>query len=524
MHKRWLQPVRWMSALLLSCGLLLSGAALAQTEVVMAWKADANSLDAHDTAGHQSIAIVRHIHDGLVQFDENMNIQPQLATSWETSADGRVWTFHLREGVRFHDGTPFDAEAVKFNVDRVRSEVDEYTGRPLIQRAVLNMVTDVRVIDPLTVELETAEPFGPLLASLAHMGGGSIISPTALESRREEYASNPVGTGPYIFERWLRGDRIELSKNPDYWGDPELHARRPNRIIIRAIPEDGARIAALESGEVHLITEVPLHEVSRLEGNEDINVVSRPTMMVLYFGMNHQKPPFDNLLVRRALNHAIDREAIVQALYRGQARVADSIAGQGALWYSPSMTYEYDPELARELLAEAGLPSGFRTTMLVSTGRYLLDNEFLAVTVQQFAQIGVDVTLEHVEWATHTAVLSLPAAEADHDMWLRAWSPGTGETSYTLRSVAHSAQMDGGWNWANYSNPEVDRLIAEGMSTLDVDEAGAFYAEAQRILMEDALWVPLWSPNTVVAMDADLQGVLVFPNEPVLIRDAWLDN
>jgi peptide/nickel transport system substrate-binding protein len=489
-------------------------------QIVLVWKADANTLDSHDTAGHHSGSDAYHIHEGLVTFDEQMKVHPMLAESWETK-DGQTWTFKLRKGVKFHDGTPFNAEAVKYSFDRIRADRDPYLKKALKMRALSKVLKEVKVIDDNTVQLITKYPFGPLIYTLGHKSF-SVIGPTAREKYKADYGNHPVGTGPYKFVSWRKGDRIILERYDEYWGNKIEPINRPKRVVIRAIPEDAARVMALETGEVDVITFVPIYEIDRLNKDPRFVVREIPSMTVIYFGMNHMIKPFNDVRVRRALNYAVDKKSIAQHIFKGHAKVPNSVTSPTAVWHAPGVTYPYNPAKAKKLLAEAGYPNGFKTRMLVHLGKYNMDREFVEFARKNLSDVGVDVELQQVEWATHTATLSAPPDKKDYDMWLRAWSPGTGESSYTLRATMHTDAIQGGWNWMVYKNPEVNRLIDQGLVEPDFDKAGKLFAKVQRIVTEDAVWIPLVVPNSIVAIRKDVHNVKIFPNEPVYVKDSYI--
>ncbi len=281
--------------------------------VVIAWGTDAVRLDPADMTDNPSETVLRHIMDGLVEFDEELNINPCLAKSWEISEDGTVYTFYLREGIKFHDGTPFNAEAVAFNFNRI---ITQNLRRTALFKPYIESVT---AVDEYVVVFKLFAPFGAFLHHLSH-GAALIQSPTAVNTWGAEVGKHPVGTGPFKFVEWVPGDHITLEANPEYWkGRPYL-----DRIIFQVVPEAATRVFRIESGEAHVATRIPPTEVPRLQANPNIEVMVRQTLRVIYIGMNNQKPPFTDVRVRQAVNYAIDKELLCQSILGGYADPADS--------------------------------------------------------------------------------------------------------------------------------------------------------------------------------------------------------
>ena len=283
-----------------------------------------------------------------------MEFVPALATEWSTSEDGRTWTFRLREGVKFHDGADFNAEAVKYNFERI---LDPEIGSP--RRSMIEMVEKVEVVDEYTVAITTKTPFGPFLAQISSYNLG-MLSPTTAGERGKGYAQNPAGTGPFKLKAWEPGDTLIFEANQDYWGGkPAI-----DELVFRVVPEDSTRIMLLKSGDVDAIAGVPAFEVETLKGDQNVVLISLPGFRTIYVGMNCQQKPFDDPRVRQAVNYAIDRQAIVDHLLRGVATVGvgpESTSIPGSVKDLPP--YGRDVEKAKALLAEAGYPDGFSTVM-----------------------------------------------------------------------------------------------------------------------------------------------------------------
>lgn len=467
--------------------------------------------------------IFRHIYDGLLIFDEKLEPHPNLAQSWKVSADGREWTFKLRPGVKFQDGSPFDAFAAKFHFERILSQQSSSI------KSLFTNVTEIAVPDQYTIVFRTRAPFGPLLNYLAH-GGAGIVSKTAVGKWGQDFPVHPVGTGPYRLQDYAAGERVVLARNDGFWGG------RPcfDRIVFRVIPEDGARAAALETGELDTMVPVPVNSVARLRQQKNLVIDSRPVITMMYIGFNLSKEPFTDLRVRQALSMAIDRKGIVDKILDGFATVADSPMAKGTFGYSPSPTYQYDPAKAKALLAEAGWTAG-PGGVLQKNGRplkfvlwtpqdlYLKDVAVAQAAQAEMRAVGADVDLRTVEAANWFTTLKVPAGQAPYDMFMWSLTPTTGDGYQQLNELSRSdpdtSKPPLAWNLTHYVNPKVDELINAAASTVDQNKRKAALKEAQRIIMADAPLVFLYSLNFVVGYKSNLTGVRLLPNRFVDFRE-----
>jgi ABC-type transport system substrate-binding protein len=308
---------------------------------------------------------VNAMYDGLVHWNTKMEAVPALATSWEPSPDGKVWTFKLREGVKFHDGTPFNAQAVKATVDHMMDK-----DSPSPRRASYTLIQEIQTPDDHTVRFVTDPPtpdFPFLMADQAV----KIVSPTALQKFGKDFGRNPVGTGPYAFEEWVPNDHVSAVINPDYWG-PKPQVRR---FVYRPIPEAAGRVIALKTGEADIVMNLPAADFESLRQDSNVVTQATPGLTVVQVEPRMSKPPFDDARVRIALNQAVDKDAIIANVMRGLARPLNtpSIPGLwGTFEFEP---FAYDPARARQLLAEAGHPNGFEVTVYYISGRWAGDDQ-----------------------------------------------------------------------------------------------------------------------------------------------------
>src|SRR5690606_35634379 len=329
-------------------------------DLVYVTPADAPTLDPHGVNDTASNNATSQIFERLTDFDKDGNIVPLLATEFN-AVDDTTWEFKLREGVKFHDGTDFNAEAVKASLDRI---LDPEFASPKI--VVVNMISEVEVVDEYTVHIKTEKPFAPLPAHLAH-NAGSIIAPSAIEEENnggKKVTENPIGTGPFKLEKWNTGDSIEFVKFEDYWGEKA----KADTLTFKVVPDQSTRVAMIETGEAHALL-LGSSDVKRVEAMQGVELDRVSSTRMDYLGFNMQKEPFDNEKVRQAIAMAVNKEDIVDGILDGQGLAAIGPLAPTVVGNSQELEpLEHDVEEAKKLLAEAGFPDGFKTTLQVNTG------------------------------------------------------------------------------------------------------------------------------------------------------------
>ncbi len=489
-------------------------------DLVYAEPAVINLLDSIDPRGYpNAYEAVYLLYDQLVRFDENLLIEPELATEWSVSDDGLTWTFTLRDDVTFHDGTPFNAEAVRFHIERVQ---DPEWASP--NKALWDHIVGVEVVDEFTIALSTAEPFGPMLNYLAH-GSGGIASPAAVEQFGKDFVENPVGTGPYKLESFTPGIELVVAANEAYWnGRPAL-----DRIIFRQVTEPSARVAMLETGEADIIAEVPPEEVERLDAIEGIDVVQRPGLRTFFAAFSFDTPALQDLGVRQALNYAVDKQAIVDAIFLGLATPLDSPVSASMAGHAGQEPYNYDPERASQLLADAGWSDSDGDGVVDKEGeplqlRFLISNEYpkaqeVAEAVQQYlAEVGVGVELWQVDAASVRTYQKVARADKEYDIANWAFNASNGDISYHLESMWVSNPDDAAppyvWNLGWYNNPELDELITStklGPTAVDPTLRAEALAQAQEIIWNDATHLWLYVPSLLAGKQSNVEGLVVLP-------------
>ena len=495
------------------CAPLASFASDDGKTLVFAIGAEPIKLDPPNQTDNPSEMVIRTIYDGLVDFGPNMEIVPRVAKSWDISKDGLTYTFHLRKGVKFHDGTPLNAEAVVFSVSR-NLDPDHRTRRT---KLYLPFIESIKAADEYTVVMKLKNPFGAILAHFAH-AAGSIVSPAAVKKYGDKLAVNPVGCGPYKFKEWVPGDRIVLVANKDYWGPkPKLE-----KVVFKPVPEAGSRVVMLETGEADLVYPVPIIEVDRLNASKVAKVESSPTARAMYAGMNIYKKPFNDVRVRQAINYAINKKSIVKNILKGMASPSKSMMGSLVWGYTPSGYYDYDPKKAKKLLAEAGYPNGFEISFWTPEGRYPMDAQISEAVVGMLNKVGIKAKLRKWEWASYLKNLRKKPEEAKYDMFYIGWSPSTGDADWALRPLfATDMWAPEGNNRQYYSSKKVDEGLLKGMKTADPEKRKAVYAEVQKELVKDAAWGMLVDMVQSVGMVPTLMGVESSPLEFVLVRNAY---
>lgn len=439
----------------------------------VAMGADPVTFDLHATNDQPTSQVSRQIYDTLIVQGEDLELYPGLAESWE-ALDDTTWQLNLREGVQWHNGDPFTAADVVWTVER-------FVSLPAQSAYLLDGIMEsIEAIDDHTVVLSLQFPFAPILAHLSH-SSLAIMNQAAVEAAGEDYGTqSAIGTGPFMFDSWQVGDRVVVVRNDNWWGGTV----KPERVVFRPITDSTVRGLEVESGGVDIAYTLSPTAARAAERNADVNLAAVRTLSTSYIGFNAEKAPFDNKLVRQAINHAIDMDLIVDVVYTGQGSRATSPISSDVFGADPNMEpYTYDPELAKELLAEAGFADGFSTTLWTNENTQRI--EIAQIVQAELAEIGIDVDVEIVEWGTYLD----ETAAGLHDMFILGWVTVTGDADYGLYSLFHSSQVGAAGNRTFYRNPEVDALLDAARVETDPDARVAMYHEVQHMIQEDAPWI-----------------------------------
>ncbi len=466
--------------------------------LTVATTADAVSLTTHATNDQPSARVMKQIYDTLIVQTEELELEPGLAESW-TQIDELTWEFNIRPGVVFHNGDPLTAADVAFTLNSLRNPEIAAPGA-----FILGFVEDVVVVDDLTVRVLTSAPFAPILAHLSHTAT-SVLNERVVTEAGEDYGTEVVvGTGPFRFVSWEIASQIVLERNPDWWGGEVL----PERVVFRPIVEPSVRAIEVEAGAVDIAygLELSPRDAMRARANPDLTMAETPTLSTTYVGFNAQKAPFDDVRVRQAINHAVDVEPMIDAILEGfgtaaRGPISDMVFGAN-LDLEP---YEYDPELARELLAEAGYPDGF--SAMVWTNENPIRIQIAEIMQAQLAEVGINVDVQVLEWSTYLA----DTAAGAHDMFILGWVSVTGDADYGLYALFHSTQFGTAGNRTFWSHPRVDELLDLGRTEADPQVREAYYFEAQEIIAEEAPWVFLYLLLEVNALQNNVTGFVPHP-------------
>lgn len=481
----------------------LGAPALAQTPpgvLVVGQIAEPKSLDPAAVTAVNDFRILVNLYEGLLKYRPGtLEVAPGLAESWEVSEDGTVYTFKLRPGVTFHDGTPLNAEAVKFNFDRMLDDTHPFhdTG-PFPLSFFFSAVQSTEAVDELTVKFTLNEPYAPFLSNLAYPTG-LIVSPAAVEQFGADFGRNPAGTGPFRFAEWRSNEAVVIEKNPDYWGEPA----GTDAVVFRPITDANTRVAEMLAGGIDMMVEVPPTALSEFQG-EGFRVVEQAGPHLWFLILNAKEGPFADKRVRQAANYAINKEAIVNDVLEGTADVAAGPTPPAFAWaYDDTLApYPYDPEKAKALLEEAGVAPGTKLTFYVTEGGSgMLDPIPMGTAIQaDLNAVGFDTTIETYEWNTFLGEVN-PGLEGKADMAEMAWMTNDPDTLPFLALRTEAWPDAGGFNSGYYSNPEVDRLLEEARVATDQGKRAALYKEMQAIVQEDAPWVFVanWKQNAVTS-------------------------
>jgi peptide/nickel transport system substrate-binding protein len=491
--------------------------------VVVGRPADALSLDPARATDNESGEVCEQIYESLLRYRPgSTRIEPGLAERWEMSADGRQWTFHLRKGVRFHDGTRLDAHAVMFSLERQRDASHPYhrPDKTRLEFSYVEMLKNIRkveAVDPLTVRITIDRNYAPFEANMA-MVAVAIVSPSALMAWREEYYLHPVGTGPFRFSEWKDG-RIVLERNDDYWDKPPAI----DRLVFRAIPDGRQRLIELESGAIDVAYSILPGELQFVDLHPDLQLYRAAANNVAYLAMNLTHPPFDDARVRRAVNFAINKDPIVKLAYQGMATPATGPLPPTQWGYHPVDAYRYDPHRASELLKDAAADGHFdpyrvHKLYVPSTPRpYLPDPESVARVIQaNLKAVGIETELVVQGIKAHVESLQ----NGEHDLALFGWVGDNGDPDNFLYLLLDqdNATEGAARNVAFYRDPELHELLMAAQQSTSRAHREEIYQRAQERIAAQAPWVPLAHSQVSVAARVDVGGIVVNPSTHVDFR------
>ncbi|MEQ9912322.1 glutathione ABC transporter substrate-binding protein GsiB [Pectobacterium polaris] len=504
---------RWLVAAGVTAAMAASPVWAAK-DAVIAVGSTFTSLDPYDANDSLSQTVAKSFYQGLFGFDKDMKLVNVLADSYDVSPDGLTYTVKLHPGVKFHDGSAFNAAAVKVNLDRASNPDNR-----LKRYNLFKMIDKTEVVDDLTVKITLKTPFSAFVNNLAHPAA-VMISPAALKQYGKEIGFHPVGTGPYRFVAWNQTDFVKVEKFNGYWkaGLPKLDS-----ITWRPVVDNNTRAALLQTGEAQFAYPIPFEQAKVLEKNDKLALVASPSILHRYISMNVTQKPFDNPKVREALNYAINKEALIKVAFSGYATPAEGPLPSSIDYSVKYHPWPYDPAKARELLKEAGYPDGFTTT-LWSSHNHSTAQKVLQFTQQQLAQVGVKVQVTAMDAGQRAAeVEGKNVKETGVRLFYTGWSASTGEADWALSPLFATASWPPAqFNTAFYSNPQVDADLANALKTTDRTEKQKLYKDAQDKIWADAPWIFLATERLVSANSKKLTGFYVMPDTLFSFEDADL--
>ncbi|WP_066318891.1 ABC transporter substrate-binding protein [Bacillus sp. FJAT-29814] len=481
--------------------------------------ADSYAMDPQNVNEIETWRVTKNVYETLVEYDkETTDVIPALAKEWTTSEDGKVWTFKLQEGVKFHDGTDFNANAVVYNFERMmdKNHPDRFDGTFSVYRGMFNgfkgegsVIEEVKAIDQNTVQFTLAKPQANFLSNLG-MHAFGIISPAAIKKYGAKINEQAVGTGPFKFESWKTNDSVTLVKNEDYWkkGLPKL-----DKLIYKVIPDNSARLTALKNGEIDIMVSLNPSDLSSVKNDKNLKVTLRPPLNVGYLSINNLKEPLNNPKVRQAINHAIDKKGIADAFFYGLAEPVKNMLPSSSWAYNNDVEdYDYDVEKAKQLLAEAGYPNGFELQFSVtSNSRIYMQQPIKMVEAMKTSleKAGIKVKVVSLEWAAYLDQIR----KGEHSIGLIGWVGDNGDPDNFLYSMLskNNAVKGAAQNHTFYQNDEVSDLLMQAKSVMDQKERAEIYKKVQELVHKDAPSVPLVEVKEPVVTASYIKGYFPHP-------------
>jgi peptide/nickel transport system substrate-binding protein len=490
--------MRRLSALFpLAIALVLLGSAAAGAqsrgkEVVVGLGAEPRTMLAVTIVDWTTNNMLEHIYDRLLDRDaKTFKPKPMLAESWKIVND-TTWEFKLRKGVKFHNGEPFTAQSVKATIDYA---LDPATKSHFTGAAYWGLVKEVQIVDDFTVRLVTKQPWPNLVDSAASTNSLIMPAKALKELGPQKLAEKPIGTGPFRFVEWKRDERLVLDRNPDYWQGPA----DVSRVTFRFIPEFSARMAALLSGEIDIMKDVPPHAVEAIEKSGRATLRSTVSSRINYLALVNLKPgPMQDLRVRRAMNHAVDVDELIKQVLKGRASRMCGPLAPANVDYAPVECYKYDPARAQALFKEAGVdPTKLQLTLDTPSGRYPLDKDVSLAIAAQLQRLGIKVNVVVNEWGTH---LDKIKNRNTGDTFFLGWGPalyGQG----TIQPLFLADQT-----YSSYGNNKtIDEKIARAQTLLEPKARAEAYAELQRLIHDEAPWVFLWQQHDLYGVTSQVE-------------------
>lgn len=451
-----------------------------QDTLIFAQGAEPRGLDPALVDDGESDKIIVNVYEGLLKYaKDSTKVEPCLAESWDVSKDGLTYTFHLRKGVKFQDGTDFNADAVKFNIDR-QLPPNKTEDMPYAD-FVFGSVKSVEVVDTNTVKINLKSASTPFLNNLAMGLGAPMVSPTAAKASNNNLNEKPVGTGPYSFVSWTKGQNVVLKRNDNYWGDKA----KTQNVIFKFIADNSARVVALNNGEADMIDGIDATVVSQIEGAGN-KIYETPGMNINYMAYNTTKKPLDDPKVRAAISQAVNVPELVKSLYQGYAEAATSVLPTFMEGYDKNVKQAaYDEAAAKTALAAAGVTKLHIITYSNPRPYNPANGQALAEAIQGYlTKVGVTATIDAFDWTTYKTKVKA----GDYDICFYGWTGDNGDPDNFMMLMSSD---DPTMNVARYSNKEYKDLVAKGAETPAGDERNKIYSQLETIAAQNAVWLPI---------------------------------
>lgn len=478
----------------------------ADNDLVIAIEGTIQNLHPMNWSDGNSGNVCYYMYETMVAHDEDYNFVPMLAESWDVSDDALTYTFHLRSGVTFSDGTPFDSSVVVTNYNEAVKKENGWRRRRTFVQTLDDgsenyRVSKVEAPDANTVVFTLAAPYSPFMNSISQF---YLINPSAAVDPNYNYLSQSAGTGAFTLKEWVNGDHTTMVLNPSYWGEKPT----VDSVTFREVPEAGARIAMLQTGEADFVYPTPSDQIATIKGAGDINLKAQKSTTMRYVTLNTNVKELSDVRVRQAMNYAFDQKAYAEVLYSGFADPATSVLPEKLHSYEAQTPYDVDLDKAKSLLKEAGYPDGFKLTLWGDNSTQ--ETKGMTFVMQQMAQIGITVDVQPMEPATVADKTALPADETELQMWYVNWSQN--DADGFLRSLLSSGMVPPtGYNTAFWKDDEFDANLEKGNAAPTQDEQDKYYRECQKIAWENCPWLFLATDDSLFSYKEYLKGVRMIP-------------
>ena len=459
-----------------------------RTDLVICNTADVVTLDPPESTDTYSNTVINMVFDTLIDLDADSNYKPGLAESWDISDDSKTITFHIREGVKFHNGETLTPTDVKFSLDRAKYEIAQ-------SKAMLESVEEILCDDEaMTVTLKMIEPSAAILVNLTE-GAMHIQNKKFVEEHPDDINQHACGTGPMMLEEWHINDYVMLKRFDEHWAGTPV----TTSIKIRVIPEPTSRTIALEAGEIDWLAGVNSIDIARVMENEKLKTMEVPGSSIVYIAPNQNREPWNNKLVRQALHYATDKATMIEVVYEGYALPGES-PFPNIMPFWKSNPVEFDLEKAKALLAEAGYPDGLGRTIELGVSSDER-NRMAQILQSDCAKIGIDIKIELMEFGA-----LMEHCDGNHDLIMLGWGHATNQDR-TMRMNFHSSTIGANGNRAWCNNPDIDRLIDAGAVEMNQEKREAIYHELQDLIADETPWIPIMQQITVYGMNKNLEGI-----------------